>query len=50
MKANDLASSLTGAIIKDPSTDTLVWDEYLETIVRRRDEWKDLYRACKDGE
>ena len=50
LKAHDLASSLTGAIVKDPSTDQLVWNEYLETIVRRREDWKDLYRACKDME
>ena len=50
LKAHDLASSLAGAIIKDPSVDKLVWDEYLETIVRRREDWKDLYRACKEAQ
>lgn len=48
LKAHDLAAGITGAIIKDPVQDRNVWDEYLETVVRERKEWKDLYRACKD--
>jgi MoxR-like ATPase len=46
VRAQDLASSLTGAIIKDPVQDAVVWKEYLETIIKDRDEWQDLYRAC----
>lgn len=46
VRAQDLASSLTGAIIKDPLQDAVVWKEYLETIIKDRDEWQDLYRAC----
>jgi MoxR-like ATPase len=48
LKAVDLAAGLTGAIIKDPVQDKVVWQEYLETVVKDRGEWKDLYRACKD--
>jgi MoxR-like ATPase len=48
VRASDMASSLTGAIIKDPGQDTGVWKEYLETVVKDRDDWKDLYRACKE--
>jgi MoxR-like ATPase len=48
LRAHDLAASLIGAIIKDPLQDQPVWQEYLETIVKTRDDWKDLYRACKD--
>jgi len=48
LKANDLASGIIGAIIKDPVQDKLVWQEYLETVVKPRDEWKDIYRACRD--
>lgn len=48
LKANDLASSIVGAIVKDPVQDKLVWQEYLETVVKQRDEWKDIYRACRD--
>jgi len=48
LKANDLASGIIGAIIKDPVQDKLIWQEYLETVVKPRDEWKDIYRACRD--
>jgi len=48
IKAGDIASGLTGAIVKDPVQDAVVWKEYLETVVKERDGWKDLYRACKD--
>jgi len=48
LKANDLASSIIGAVVKDPVQDKLVWQEYLETVVKPRDEWKDIYRACRD--
>ena len=46
--AHDLAAGLMGAVIKDPGTDTAIWQEYLETVVKKRDGWQDLYRACKD--
>jgi MoxR-like ATPase len=48
LKANDLASSIIGAIVKDPVQDKLIWQEYLETVVKPREEWKDIYRACRD--
>ncbi|HEY0753301.1 MAG TPA: AAA family ATPase [Ktedonobacteraceae bacterium] len=48
LKAGDLAASLTGAIVKDPVQDRVVWLEYLQTVVKDRDNWKDLYRACQD--
>jgi len=48
LRANDLAASLTGAIVKDPVQDKLVWQEYLETVVRERKGWEDLYEACKE--
>jgi MoxR-like ATPase len=48
MRANDIASSLVGAVVKDPVQDRVVWLEYLETVVKERKGWKDLYRACKD--
>jgi hypothetical protein len=25
-----------------------VWQEYLETVVRGRDDWSDFYRACRE--
>ncbi len=48
MKAADLAAGIIGAIVKDPVQDKIVWQEYLETVVKPRDEWKDIYRACRD--
>jgi MoxR-like ATPase len=48
LKANDLAAGIIGAIVKDPVQDKIVWQEYLETVVKPRDEWKDIYRACRD--
>ncbi|MEM6698964.1 MAG: AAA family ATPase [Bacteroidota bacterium] len=48
LSANDLAAGLTGAIIKNPNQDTQSWQEYLETVVRVRKDWKDLYEACKE--
>lgn len=48
LHAADLAASLTGAIVKDPVQDRIVWLEYLQTVVKDRDGWKDLYRACNE--
>jgi MoxR-like ATPase len=48
LHAGDLAAGLTGAIIKDPVQDRVVWLEYLQTVVKERDGWKDLYRACHE--
>ena len=48
LRSADVAAGLTGAIVKDPVQDRLVWLEYLQTVVKERDGWKDLYRACKD--
>ena len=48
LKAADLAAGILGAIVKDPVQDKMVWQEYLETVVKPREEWKDIYRACRD--
>ena len=48
LRAADLAGGLLGAIIKDPVQDRVIWQEYLETVVKERDGWKDLYRACRE--
>ncbi len=49
LRAGDIASGLTGAVIKDPVQDRVVWLEYLETVMKERGAWKDLYRACKEN-
>jgi MoxR-like ATPase len=48
LNALDLAAGLVGAVVKDPIQDKIVWNEYLETVVKTREDWKDVYRACKE--
>lgn len=48
MRGADLAAGMVGAIVKDPIQDRVVMLEYLETVVKEREGWKDLYRACRD--
>lgn len=48
LKAADIASGMIGAIVKDPVQDRVVLQEYLEGVVKEREGWKDLYRACKE--
>jgi len=48
LRPQDMASGLIGAIIKDPVQDQVVWNEYLETVVKERQDWKDLYRAFRE--
>lgn len=45
LRPADLAAALTGAVVKDPVQDRVVWLEYLKTVVKERDGWKDFYRA-----
>jgi len=48
LRGADLAAGMVGAIVKDPLQDRVAMLEYLETVVKERDGWKDLYRACRD--
>ena len=48
LRANDVAAGLVGAVVKDPVQDRAIWLEYLETVVKEREGWKDLYRACRE--
>lgn len=48
LNASDIASGLIGAVVKDPVQDAVVWQEYLETVVKTREEFRDIYRACKE--
>lgn len=48
LSADDLAAGVYGAIVKDPVQDAVVWKEYLETVVKDRDDWRDLYKACRE--
>ena len=47
---HDVAAGLIGAVIKDPVQDAVVWKEYLDIVVKEREDWKSLYRACKELE
>lgn len=48
LTAEDYASGLIGAVVKDPVQDKVVWNEYLETVAKEREGWKDIYRACRE--
>jgi MoxR-like ATPase len=48
MRAPDVAGGIVGAVVQDPVSDRVVWQEYLETVVRERPEWHDFYRACRE--
>ena len=47
LRAGDVAAGIRGAVIKDPVADETVWNEYLETVVRDRPDWRDFYRAAR---
>jgi len=46
--AQCLAANLVGAVVKDPVQDKLALQEYLETVVRSRNGWGDLYNALRE--
>lgn len=48
VSAQDLAAGMVGAIVRDPAADAIVFREYLETVVKDREGWGDLYQACRD--
>lgn len=48
LRPADMASGMIGAVVKDPVQDQVVWTEYLETVVKERSDWKDLYRAFRE--
>jgi MoxR-like ATPase len=49
LRATDVAAGIVGAVVKDPATDGVIWREYLETVVREREGWRDFYRAARDA-
>lgn len=48
LRAGEVAAGILGAVVRDPAADRVVWREYLETVVREREGWKDFYRACRE--
>jgi MoxR-like ATPase len=49
LRAADVAGGITGAVVQDPVSDRVIWQEYLETVVRNREDWGDFYRACREA-
>ena len=48
LRAADVAAGMVGAVIQDPVADRVAWLEYVETVVKERSGWSDLYRAARD--
>ncbi len=48
LSSEDLAAGLVGAIVKDPIQDAIVWKEYLDTVMKKRKNFKDIYLACRE--
>jgi hypothetical protein len=46
--ADSMAANIVGAVVKDPVQDAVVMGEYLETVVKGRKGWSDLYRAIRE--
>ncbi|MGI5487037.1 ATP-binding protein [Microtetraspora malaysiensis] len=49
LRPSDVAAGIVGAVVQDPVSDRVVWREYLEAVVREREDWRDFYRACRDA-
>ncbi|KOV67186.1 ATP-binding protein [Streptomyces sp. MMG1121] len=48
LRPGDIAAGILGAVVRDPAADRVVWQEYLEAVVREREGWTDFYRACRE--
>ena len=48
LRPADVAAGVVGAVVQDPVSDRVVWQEYLETVVKEREGWADLYRSCRE--
>jgi MoxR-like ATPase len=45
----DLAAGLQSAVVKDPDKDKIVWDEYLNNIMKKKGaSWRGLYSSCSE--
>src|SRR6202453_868471 len=49
LRPADIAGGITGAVVQDPVSDRVIWQAYLETVVRDREGWGDFYRACREA-
>jgi MoxR-like ATPase len=50
VRPSDVAAGIRGAVVRDPSSDGVIWREYLETVAREREGWLDFYRAARVAE
>jgi MoxR-like ATPase len=50
VRPSDVAAGIRGAVVRDPSSDAVIWREYLETVAREREGWLDFYRAAREAE
>ena len=48
LRAADLAASLTGAVVKDPVQERVLWLESQHNVVKERDGWTDRSRSCME--
>lgn len=48
LKAEDMAAGIVGAVVKEPVQDGLVLKEYLDSVIKEREGWKDFYRSLRD--
>ncbi len=49
VEADDIASGLQGAVVKDEEKDQIVWQAYLKNVMKKRGaEWRDLFNACSN--
>ena len=46
LRPADIAAGILGAVVKDPVADRVIWNEYLEAVIRERRGWEDFYTAC----
>jgi MoxR-like ATPase len=46
--AAEVAGGVVGAVVQDPVQDRAVFTEYLETVVKERKDWRDLYRTSSE--
>jgi MoxR-like ATPase len=46
--ATSLSANIVGAVVKDPVQDRIVLHEYLESVIRERQGWRDLYDAIRE--
>lgn len=47
--ADDVAAGLQGAVVKDEEKDRIVWQEYLNNVMKKRGSaWRPLYNSCSE--